>query len=319
MGRGGAAPEGTNVSVTSAPVSSARPTASAGRPRRPRPSTFWTVSLVVLAALVSWAALGLDAKWARLVDAPADLWRLAQLMFSRMTWSDLGGLLDAMWDSIAMAWLGTVLAAAVALPLSFLAARNLGGTVVSGAIRQFFNLLRAIPEIILAIAFIPILGLTLSAAVLAIAIGSIGTLGKLCAEILEGIDRGPLEAVDAVGAGRLQRLRWGVLPQALPELTSFVLYRFEINIRVSAVLGAIGAGGIGTDLVQALEFNEYGQAGLALIVVVAGTIAVDVISGWVRRRIIAGPRSSAGAGTDDTGSADQPEVVAPDMAGGALL
>lgn len=300
----------------------AQPPTSVGagrRPRRPRPSTFWTITLVVLAALLVWAALGLDARWARLLEAPADLWRLAQLMFSRMTWSDLGGLLGAMWDSIAMAWLGTVLAAAVALPLSFLAARNLGGTVVSGAIRQVFNLLRAIPEIILAIVFIPILGLTLNAAVLAIAIGSIGTLGKLCAEIIEGIDRGPLEAVDAVGASRLQRLRWGVLPQALPELTSFVLYRFEINIRVSAVLGAIGAGGIGTDLVQALEFNEYGQAGLALIVVVAGTIAVDVVSGWVRRRIIAGPRSSRAPSARDTGSADHAEVPSPDLVGGALL
>lgn len=261
------------------------------RPRRPRPSWFWSVTLIVAAALILWAGRGLEARWERLIDAPADMWRLAELMFGNMTWSDLGRLLRALWDSVAIAWLGTMLAAAVAVPLAFVAARNLGGAMTSLLIRQFFNLLRAVPEVVLVIAFIPIFGLSLRAGVLAIAIGSIGTVGKLCAEILEGIDEGPLEAADAAGANGLQRMRWGVLPQALPELMSLVLYRFEINIRVSAVLGAVGAGGIGGDLVQALEFNEFGQAGLALIIVVLGTIAVDMISGGVRRRIIAGPRS----------------------------
>ncbi|MBA3605700.1 MAG: hypothetical protein H0W46_06970, partial [Acidimicrobiia bacterium] len=105
----------------------AAPTPS--RPARPRRSLFWTASLVLTAVLVGWAAVGLDAKWERLISAPADMWRLAQLMFGNMTWSDVGRLLDAMWDSIAIAWLGTMLAAAVAVPLAFLAARNLGGTL----------------------------------------------------------------------------------------------------------------------------------------------------------------------------------------------
>src|SRR5690606_23519116 len=102
-------------------------------------------------------------------------------------------------------------------------------------------------------------------------------------------DPGPVEAADASGANRLQRFRWGVLPQALPELAAFMLYRFEINIRASAVLGIVGAGGIGTILQQSLQFRQWGTAGLALIVVVITTILVDTISGAVRRRIIAGP------------------------------
>ncbi|MDQ3738410.1 MAG: phosphonate ABC transporter, permease protein PhnE [Actinomycetota bacterium] len=289
------------------------PTAtSQSRPARPRRSLFWSITLVVTAALILWAAAGLDARWARLVEAPADMWRLAELMFGNMTWSDLGSLVRALWDSIAIAWLGTVLAAAVAVPLAFVGARNLGGSVMSLLIRQVFNLLRAVPEVILVIAFIPIFGISLRAGVLAIAIGSIGTVGKLCAEILEGIDEGPLEAADAAGANGLQRMRWGVLPQALPELTSLVLYRFEINIRVSAVLGAVGAGGIGSDLVQALRFKEFGQAGLALIIVVLGTIAVDMISGWVRRRIIAGPRGERRRGEIE------PDALAADALAKAL-
>ena len=125
--------------------------------------------------------------------------------------------------------------------------------------------------------------------VLIIGVGSIGTLGKLFYETIEGIQKGPLEAADAVGATRLQRLRWGVTPQVTPELASFILYRFEVNIRASAVLGLIGAGGIGSDLAQNLRFKQFPEAGLGLIVVVVGTIAIDLVSGSIRRRIVSGP------------------------------
>ena len=121
-----------------------------------------------------------------------------------------------------------------------------------------------------------------------IGVGSIGTLGKLFHEIIEGIDRGPVEAADAVGGTGIQRLRWGVLPQVTPELASFVLYRFEVNIRASAVMGLVGAGGIGDKLAQSLRFKDWGGAGLGFIVVVVGTIAVDAISTAVRKRIVAG-------------------------------
>ena len=100
--------------------------------------------------------------------------------------------------------------------------------------------------------------MTKTAGVMAIAIGSVGTLAKLCSELVEGIDPGPVEAADAVGASRAQRLRWSVVPQVLPEISSFLLYRFEINIRVSAILGVVGAGGIGTLLYQRLLLQAVG-------------------------------------------------------------
>lgn len=256
-------------------------------PAKPVDRFKWVFTALV-AVIVLWAATGLDVKWSRLLDAPADMWTLARLMFTQMQWSELPDLVSAMWQSIAIAWLGTLIAAAFAIPMSFLAAENLVGRPVAWITRQIFNLLRAVPEIILALAFIPLLGLTPMAGVMAIAIGSIGTLGKLFYEILEGVRPGPLEAADSVGATRTQRLRWGVLPQVTPELASFVLYRFEVNIRASAVMGLVGAGGIGADLAQALRFKEYGTAGLGLIIVVVGTIAVDFLSGIVRRRIVGG-------------------------------
>jgi len=255
-------------------------------------ATFRWVATVLAVSLVLWSVLTIDAKWSRLVDAPADMWTLGRVMFSNMEAGKFWELIGKMWESIAIAWLGTVIAALFAVPLSFLAAENLVGRPVAWVTRQVFNLLRAIPEIILALAFIPIFGLKPMAGVLAIAVGSIGTLGKLFYEIIEGIQKGPLEAADAVGASRLQRLRWGVLPQVTPEITSFLLYRFEVNIRASAVLGLVGAGGIGSALAQALSFKDFGTAGLGLIIVVLGTICVDTISGGVRRRIVGGAKTT---------------------------
>lgn len=272
------------------------------RPARPINVAKWT-ALGVWTALVVWSITGLDIKWSRLLEAPADLYRVFELMFTQLESSDIGRCLRAMWDSIAMAWLGTLIAAVFAVPLGFLAAENLVPRWLSFLVRQLFNILRAIPELILVLALIPVLGLTKSAGVLAIAIGSVGTLGKLCSEIIEGIDRGPIEAADSVGASQVQRLRWAVIPQTMPEIASFVLYRFEINIRVSSVLGILGIGGIGQLLNEGLRFKEWGLAGMALIVVVATTMLIDAISGAVRRRILAGP-SGTRPMTED------PEVVA---------
>jgi len=244
---------------------------------------------LVFVALVGWSWLSLDLKWSRLIEAPGDMVQLARVMYRDPPWHKLGELVGAMWDSIAMAWIGTLIGAVFAVPLAFLAAENLVGRPVAWVVRQFFNLVRAVPEIILALLFIPMFGLRPMAGVLAIGIHSIGSLGKLLYEIVEGIDKGPIEAADAVGASRIQRLRWAVIPQVAPELTSFVLYRFEINIRAGAVVGIVGAGGIGTILGDAIRFKEFGLAGLALVVIVIGTVAVDVVSGAIRRRIVRGP------------------------------
>ena len=260
----------------------------------------------VVVVLVLWSLLGLDIKWERLIDLPADVWRVTVLMFGNMPFAETGNLVAALWESISIAWLGTIIAAIFAIPLSFLAAENLVGRPIAWSMRQVFNLLRAVPEVILAIALIPIFGLTPMAGVLAIAIGSIGTLGKLFYEIAEGIHPGPIEAVDATGANRFQRLRWGVLPQLLPEYASFVLYRFEVNIRASAVMGLIGAGGIGNDVAQALRFKEFGTAGLGLLIIILGTIAIDYLSGMTRRRIIHGPPQSRG---DEPGQASATPIM----------
>jgi phosphonate transport system permease protein len=156
-------------------------------------------------------------------------------------------------------------------------------------VRQILNAIRAFPQFILAIAiFIPIAGLGPVAGTLAIGFHSAGTLGKLTAEAIEGIDPGPMEAARAVGGRGLQVQRWGVLPQVLREIVGFWLYRFEIDIRAGAVLGVVGAGGIGFILGQTNKFGRFPQAGTTILEVIVATIIVDTISGGVRRRIIEG-------------------------------
>lgn len=267
--------------------------------------TFRIVLSTVFVVLVGWSLISVDLKWSRLLEAPADMYRLVTVMFGDLPWDELPELIGLMWDSIAIAWIGTLIAAVFAVPLSFLAAENLVGRPIAWVTRQAFNILRAVPEVILALLFVPVVGLTPMAGVLAIGVGSVGSLGKLFYEIIESIQREPIEAAEAVGASAVQRLRWAVVPQVAPELTSFLLYRFEINIRASAVLGIVGAGGIGGALADAIRFKEYGQAGLALIVVIVGTIAVDTVSGAIRKRIVAGPKGVV--------IAEQPAVLWVDM------
>lgn len=270
------------------------------RPEPPSERLKWLVTAGVAAAVIlSTATAGI--RWDRLLTAPQDIAGIAGLLFADVAWERTGQLLLLMWESIAIAWLGTVIASVFAVPLAFFAAENLASKVTVSGVRMILNILRAVPEIIIAIALIPIFGLSPVTGTIAIAIGSIGTLGKLNGEILETIDPGPVEAADAVGASRSERLRWGVLPQALPEIAAFLLYRFEINIRVSSVLGLVGAGGIGSALAQYVQFRDFSAAGLALLIVILGTIAVDTISSTVRRRIIAGP--DRGAGGDNTAPA----------------
>jgi phosphonate transport system permease protein len=267
--------------------------------RPQRPSTLKrNLWIAGAAALFLWAAITVDIDITDLGSLPTGLW----LILTRMFPPDLAYLENAvpqMIQSIQMAWVGTIIGAAISLPLGFLGAKNVSSGLVSNIVRQVLNGIRAFPELILAIAiFIPIAGLGPVAGTLAIGLHSAGTLGKLTAEAIEGIDPGPVEAARAVGGRGLQVQRWGVLPQVLPELIGFWLYRFEINIRASAVLGVVGAGGIGFLLQQTIVFGRWPQAGTAILVVIVATIIVDTISGGIRRRIIVGAEAKSVAEVD---------------------
>jgi phosphonate transport system permease protein len=247
-------------------------------------------AVVVVVVAAFWSV---DIAWGRLADLPAEVVRYLWLMFSAPEWSKLPEALWQTWRSVAMAWLGTVLGVLVATPLSLLAARGHGPAPVRGALRLLFAVIRAVPEIIIAIVILSVTGLTPLTGALALAVNGVGTLGKWGYEAIESLDRGPVEAVRAAAGSGAQVLRWGVWPQALPAFASFWLYRFEINVRSSAVLGLIGVGGIGDMLTSYTQYREWRVVGVLLVVVVVVTVAIDAASGALRRRIMEGARARA--------------------------
>jgi phosphonate transport system permease protein len=268
------------------------------RPARPSHAKR-NAGLIAAIAIVLWAVLTVDADWTELADVPRGIGRLFHGLFleNGVDWTYLPNATEAMLDSIWIAWVGTIIGAIISLPIGFFGARNVSSGLVSAFVRQVLNAIRAFPELVLVIVvFIPIAGLGPVAGALAIGLHSVGTLGKLTAEVVEGIDPGPVEATRAAGGRALQVQRWGVLPQVLPEIVAFWLYRFEINIRAAAILGVVGAGGIGTVVQETIVYRRYDKAGMAILVVIMATILIDVASGWVRRRIIEGADARPPAG-----------------------
>lgn len=254
------------------------------RPRRPLRAVIGAaIALVVVAAF--WSV---DVNWQRLADLPAEIVRYLGLMFSAPNWEKLPEALWQTWRSLEMAWVGTVLAILIATPLSLFAADGFGPAWLRWLLRGLFSLIRAVPEIIIAIIILSVTGLTPFTGALALAVNGIGTLGKWGYEAVEAVPQGPIEAARAAGARPVEALRWGVWPQAAPAFWSFWLYRFEINVRSSAVLGLIGVGGIGDMLTSYTQYREWSTVGVLIIVVIAVTVLVDSASGAIRRRITEG-------------------------------
>lgn len=203
----------------------------------------------------------------------------------------LQSVLSEMALTIEIALVGTFLAAIFAVPSSFLAARNLtqGSAFMRGVfafMRGFYNVDRGVDTLILALIFVAAVGLGPFAGVLAMAIHSVADLGKLYSEAIENVDKGPIEALESTGAAGVNVLRWAILPQVLPLFVSYTLYRFEINFRVSVVLGLVGAGGIGYFIKGAMDAGNYDQMIIGVIAIVIVVNLIDFASSWLRSRLV---------------------------------
>jgi phosphonate transport system permease protein len=188
--------------------------------------------------------------------------------------------------TVEIALLGTAVAAVLALPLGFLSARNVAPAPVFYPARTVLNLFRSIDTLVYALVFVAAVGLGPFPGVLAVIAYTTTSLAKLYSEAIEGIDPGPVDAITATGATRLQILRYGVLPQVLPLFLSYILYRLETNIRAATVLGFVGAGGIGFYLQTYLRMIDYRAASTALLVTIAMVMVVDAASSRLRARLI---------------------------------
>jgi phosphonate transport system permease protein len=199
--------------------------------------------------------------------------------------------IQLMIETIFLALMGTTFAIILSIPLSFLASRNLMphtflGNAVYFITRTLLNVLRSIEVLILAIIFAATVGLGPFAGVLALTVHSVASLGKLYSEAIESIDPGPLEAITATGANRLQVIMYAVVPQFIPQFISFTLYRWDINVRMSTVIGFVGGGGIGFILQQFINLGNFFAAATAIWAIAIVVMAMDWASAKIRERVI---------------------------------
>ncbi|MGY2895402.1 phosphonate ABC transporter, permease protein PhnE [Deinococcus sp. UYEF24] len=256
--------------------------------RRSELSSAVTLALVVVAVAAGFHSTGFNFRdlWVN--------WPWITDFLDRATPPDAAFLSDVMREmliTINIALIGTVVAAVFALPLSLLAARNLTqNSLLTRSFyfitRTFFNVDRGVDTLILALILVAAVGLGPFAGALAMAVHSVADLGKLYSEAIENADQGPIEALESAGAPGTSVVRWGLLPQVLPLFLSYTLYRFEINFRVSIVLGFVGAGGIGFLVNETMRGGGYPKAMTAIIVIVLVVNILDFISAAVRRRLV---------------------------------
>jgi phosphonate transport system permease protein len=218
------------------------------------------------------------------------IWKLAwlvQLMFPPWHGGWLREFSYAMMQTLAIAFLGTLLASLAAVPLGFLGTQNVVPQwLFHFGLRRIFDGIRGVDALLWALMFVNVVGLGPFAGVMAIAVSDTGTLAKLFAEAIENVDRRPLGRVRASGANRLQVMRFGILPQVLPVLLSHILYFFESNTRSATILGVVGAGGIGLQLADRIRVNNWDEVGFLLLMILLTVSLIDQLSKTIRRRFI---------------------------------
>lgn len=202
-------------------------------------------------------------------------------------WSYSSTVIPLLLETIKMAILGTVIGSVVAFIYSLLIARNIvKNKVVTGVLRVIMNIIRTIPDLLLGAIFVAIVGIGPVAGILALSVFTFGVVVKLFYEAIETIDPGPIEALTAVGANKLQVIHFAVLPQIMTYFISYVLYAFEINVRASTVLGYLGAGGIGLYLQQTLQVFSYDKTGTIIIFIIIAVVLIDYVSSKSREALM---------------------------------
>ncbi len=203
----------------------------------------------------------------------------------------IGKWLRLLGDTLLIAYVATALGALFGFLLCFLAAGNLGVSKrISFAVRRFLEFCRTVPELVFALIFVMAFGLGPIAGVLAIVVHTTGALGKLFYEVLENIDQKPLEGLVASGASWTKAMRFAVLPQVLSNFISYALLRFEVNVRGASVMGFVGAGGIGQDLMEAIRKFYYPDVSAILILIIVTVAVIDLMTERIRHHFISGER-----------------------------
>jgi phosphonate transport system permease protein len=256
------------------------------------------IGVAVLAALVWLSAIGSEVDPGKFV---ANAWRFPKYILETMPvlrWNSLGadvaewfwgwkGWLKLLWQTVLIAYTGTILGALGGFLLCFVAAANLGR---SGWLRftakRFLEFCRTVPEIVFALIFVIAFGLGPLPGVLAIAIHTMGAMGKLFSEVVENIDMKPVDGMTATGAGWWQTIRFAVVPQVLSNFASYSLLRFEINVRGASIMGFVGAGGIGQDLIEAIRKFYFTDVSAILLLIIVTVMLIDYATERLRHSLL---------------------------------
>ncbi|HEX9818319.1 MAG TPA: phosphonate ABC transporter, permease protein PhnE [Methylomirabilota bacterium] len=250
------------------------------------PNPWLRHGLTVGAAVYLALALGsLEVNWTRVVEGLGRGWHFVLAFAPPDFVSRRAEIVEGLAESLVMTVTSTVIGIAISIPIGLGAARNLAPLPVYLLCRGIVAVARTLQEIIVAILFVAMVGFGPLAGMLTLSFATIGFLSKLLAEDIEDTDPGQLEAIRATGASWLQLLNYGVQPQVMPRLIGLSLYRFDINFRESAVIGIVGAGGIGATLNTAFDRYEYDTAAAILLAIIVIVMAAEYLSGIIRRRV----------------------------------
>lgn len=213
--------------------------------------------------------------------------RLLGKMFAPPNWSYIPNIKDPMIETIRMAIVGTFIGALIALPVAVLAANNFIKTKwLYVPLRLILNVFRTIPALVLGSLFVAVFGIGPFSGVVALSIFTFGLVSKLTYETIEAIDYGQVEALMSLGANKMNVLRYAIMPQIIPQFMSYTLYGFEVNVRAAAVLGYVGAGGIGQTFEHNLAWRAFDKVGMIIIISFFVVLIIDLVSSSIRKRLV---------------------------------
>lgn len=267
----------------SAPAAKAHP--ATWRKHTPRETAIHWAWMAAVALASVWSVSALEIEWVFFKDAHVQAADLAERMWPPR-WSYLPTIVAPLVETIHIATLGTAIAVVFSVPIAFLAARNITANGFTWAVgRGILVASRSVNTVIWGLLFVAIFGPGPLAGIAAVSARSVGFLAKLVAEAIEEADRGPIEAIEATGASTFQVYAIGILPQVMPVLIGTTVYRWDINVRESSVLGFVGAGGIGLYLYASINQFAWQQVLVVLAAILVVVIASEAVSAWVRGRI----------------------------------
>jgi len=256
-----------------------------------RPPLALACGLLLIVALLAATSGVVEFSLHTLYEASGRVAEFFGRLITKPDWAYTPALLSALWETVAMALVATFIALLISIPMGILAARNASPhPFIYRIARDILSVMRALPDLVWALLFVSAVGLGPFPGVLALAFVTVGFMGKFFAEHIEVVGEKPIEGIRATGASRVQVIRYAMIPQAMPDFVGSLMYILDHNVRAATVLGIVGAGGIGYDMIMALRLYNYDRLIMIIIGIFVLVALLDLLSGYIRCKILGGHR-----------------------------